>query len=148
MFYSPLFQICLVLAGVFAAGFTTFVLTTRSPASAPITPPPVLLEDKKSMFLTVRCAHLPNSLVIRQGQSILVDISSCTEFMTEYPLDLTIPDSGKVRLHVSASWSNNTPETPITLTLEPESQRAQAVTHWSIDHRLNDVFTFDFGHEQ
>lgn len=47
-------------------------------------------------------------------------------------------------LTVSAQWPEGTPDTPVTLELEPEGRQAASVTRWSFGPSLNDTYSFSW----
>lgn len=141
---SPLRQLFLTLAGVLLAGVPLYILTMPATPnqqewheSAPSLP-------DIPAYLTVRCAHTPSSIVIRSGDRILLERKSPVQLVSEHDVSLPIPASGTVRLKVEASWPENTPDTPITLILEPERRNSRTETRWSVGQHLNDLYTFSW----
>ena len=51
---------------------------------------------------------------------------------------------GSVILTVSARWPENTPDTPVTLELEPEGKPTVSATRWSFGPSLNDSYSFSW----
>lgn len=45
---------------------------------------------------------------------------------------------------VSARWPENTPDTPVTLELEPEGKPTVSATRWSFGPSLNDSYSFSW----
>ncbi len=93
------------------------------------------------MFYRVRYAQPPRKLVIKHGTG-------------ELPLPAMLPPSpleGHASLalaaqslewHVIAEWPPGTPETALTIEVEPDRLDKRSQTNWSIDARIEDVFTF------
>lgn len=53
-------------------------------------------------------------------------------------------NNGSVTLTVSARWPENTPDTPVTLELEPEGKTTVSATRWSFGPSLNDSYSFSW----
>lgn len=53
-------------------------------------------------------------------------------------------EDGSVTLTVSARWPEGTPDTPVTLELEPEGRPSSSATRWSFGPSLNDSYFFSW----
>ena len=53
-------------------------------------------------------------------------------------------NNDSVTLTVSARWPENTPDTPVTLELEPEGKTTVSATRWSFGPSLNDSYSFSW----
>ncbi len=140
---SPLRQFFLTLAGVLLAGIPLYFLTT--PTASPRPQSPIIASVHTSpAYITIRCAHAPETITILLDQRVLVEKKSPIALTIEEEITLPIPPSGSVRLKVEATWPEHTPDTPITITLEPEQLESHTETHWSAGTRLNDIYTFSW----
>ena len=92
--------------------------------------------------ITVRCAHRPEFLSISHGSRVLWQ-SSTPGLHEEVECGLPLED-GSVTLTVSARWPEGTPDTPVTLELEPEGRPSASATRWSFGPSLNDSYSFSW----
>lgn len=92
--------------------------------------------------ITVRCAHRPEALSISCGGRLLWQPET-PGLYEETECCLPLKD-GSVILTVSARWPENTPDTPITLELEPEGKTTVSATRWSFGPSLNDSYSFSW----
>lgn len=142
---SPLRQLILTFAGVGLAGALLYLLTAppaRQASNAHNPAPATSSPDLSLVYLTVRYAHCPESIVIRHGASILVEAKNPNLPSMEKEVGIAIPSSGMLRLKVDAVWPQGTPDTPITLTLEPDSRESRSETRWSSGRTIHDIFSF------
>lgn len=92
--------------------------------------------------ITVRCAHRPEALSISCGGRLLWQPET-PGLHEETECGLPLKD-GSVILTVSARWPENTPDTPVTLELEPEGKPTVSATRWSFGPSLNDSYSFSW----
>lgn len=96
---------------------------------------------KVSTYIRLRFAHLPLTISLKQGDQELagkLDLSaSPVEFQSALPLS---PDGNE--LIVTATWPDGTPNTALTVELEPDGLESRSETVWSTDATLNEVLTF------
>ena len=92
--------------------------------------------------ITVRCAHRPEFLSISHGGRVLWQ-SGTPGLHEEVECGLPLED-GSVTLTVSARWPEGTPDTPVTLELEPEGRPSSSATRWSFGPSLNDSYFFSW----
>lgn len=93
-------------------------------------------------LITVKCAHQPESLVISCGGTPLHQFTA-PALLEELECDLPI-SSAPLTLTVDAHWPTSTPDTPVTLELEPQGKPTISVTRWSFGPDLNDSFSFSW----
>lgn len=128
MFGSPL-KTTLIIALLFGlgAGSALFVLTKSKKIeqlmkveaeSAP--------EGGVPCWLTVRSAHPMSSVRIFRGKKeLILDKLSKVEAEGELGVDK------EVTLKLIVKWADDTPETAVLISLEPEGQEEQEVTLWA-----------------
>ncbi|MEG0023799.1 MAG: hypothetical protein RR553_00690 [Akkermansia sp.] len=146
MFGSPIKQVILTLVGVLLVGLMLWHLTTKRPIE--FITPIQMNQSQEAMIpclLTVRCAHTPNSLIIRQGTNILLKITDKESLTIEKEIDISQNKLNQgLSLIVETTWSAGTPETPITLSIEPNGMTTQTETRWSCDNSLHDIYHFSW----
>ena len=140
---TPLRQFFPTLGVVILLGFFLYNMTAPSPGTqgtahstpaAPTTDVPTVI--------TVRCAHRPEALSISCGGRLLWQPET-PGLHEETECGLPLKD-GSVILTVSARWPENTPDTPVTLELEPEGKPTVSATRWSFGPSLNDSYSFSW----
>lgn len=92
--------------------------------------------------ITVRCAHKPESISIAAGGRLLWQ-SRSPDLHEEAECLLPLKQDSAT-LTVSARWPEGTPDTPVTLELEPEGKRSVSATRWSFGPSLNDTYSFSW----
>ncbi len=141
---SPLRQFLPALGVVILLGLFLYRMTAGTPpaqeASRPA--PAEQSADVVPTVITVRCAHRPEFLSISQGSRLLWQ-SAAPGLHEEVECGLPLAN-GSITLTVSARWPENTPDTPVTLELEPEGREAASATRWSFGRSLNDSYSFSW----
>lgn len=140
---SPLKQFFPALAGAILLGFVLYRMTSGTPAT---TSGSTSMEESSipgiPAVMTVKCAHLPTTLSITCNNHVIW--TSATPALEE-SIDCRLPLSGNaVNLTLTAQWPEGTPDTPITVTLEPEDREESSSTRWSFGSKLNDVYSFSW----
>ena len=100
--------------------------------------------SKIKTYLRVKFAHRPTAMSAMSGETDLlkgVDFSSAT---MEPETTIEIPHSG-VEILLHAKWPEGTPNTAVTLELEPEGLDSKSETRWTSGAaELNEVLVFDW----
>ncbi len=140
---SPLYQFLPALLGVCLTGGLLYHITAP-PGATQISEAPPSADNAPEMpaMLCIKCAHRPVSITIRHGQQIIrqSQMPTCYE-----EVHCSLPaHAAELTLNVSARWPEGTPDTPVTLTLEPEGKHAATATVWSFGPELNDTCTFSW----
>lgn len=137
----------LLLAIVFAViAVPLMKLTSAGPGQpvARVEPQAAKTESPKvSSWLRIRFAHQPISLSIKLGDQELVSDGSLKESPIEKQMDLTIPEDG-IELLVTGRWPEGTPDTALTIDLEPNGLETQSHTRWSFGNEMNEVIPFQW----
>ncbi|WP_455562885.1 hypothetical protein [Akkermansia massiliensis] len=140
---TPLRQFFPTLGVVILLGFFLYSMTADTPgAQEADRPAPAAQAADVPTVLTVRCAHRPESLSVSCGGRILWQ-SGTPGLHEEVECGLPMED-GSVTLTVSARWPEGTPDTPVTLELEPEGRPSASATRWSFGPSLNDSYSFSW----
>ncbi len=104
---------------------------------------PVKIEESPSVksLLRLRYAHKPVTLSLKiADKEVITDIgASPIELQTTLPA----PEDG-VDVFLSATWAEGTPDTSITLELEPDGLASRSETRWSANGNLDEVITFEW----
>ena len=140
---TPLRQFFPTLGVVILLGFFLYNMTAPTTGSqeAEHSAPRAQTADVPTV-ITVRCAHRPEALSISCGGGLLWQPETPgLHEETECGLPL---NNGSVTLTVSARWPENTPDTPVTLELEPEGKTTVSATRWSLGPSLNDSYSFSW----
>ena len=140
---SPLRQFFPALAGAVLLGLALYTMTSGTPAEQAV-PHPAQETAAQGVptVITVKCAHRPRNISIASGDAVL--------WKAENPglheeVECRLPLKGSsATLTVSAQWPEGTPDTPVTLELEPEGRQAASVTRWSFGPSLNDTYSFSW----
>lgn len=140
---SPLRQFFPALAAVLLLGLFLYKMTEAPPAQ-PAAPQRAATEGTADIptIMTVRCAHRPESISISHGGRILWK-SEAPELHEEVECGMPL-EQNAITLTVSARWPEGTPDTPVTLELEPEGRQAVSATRWSFGPALNDTYSFSW----
>lgn len=140
---SPLRQFFPALGAVILLGLFLYNMTAGTPPAQEVSrPTPTEQSAEVPTVITVRCAHRPESLSISHGGRVLWQ-SGSPGLHEEVECGLPLED-GSVTLTVSARWPEGTPDTPVTLELEPEGRQAASATRWSFGPALNDTYSFSW----
>lgn len=92
-------------------------------------------------LVRLRFAHRPLTVSLKEGDvelAVKVDLAtSPVEFQTE----LEVSHDGN-ELILQATWPEGTPETALTVELEPDGFDTRRETRWSSGNTLDEVLTF------
>lgn len=140
---SPLRQFLPTLGVVILLGLFLYKMTAGTPpAQEASRPAPAEQSADVPTVITVRCAHRPEFLSISHGGRVLWQ-SASPGLHEEVERSLPLED-GSATLSVSARWPEGTPDTPVTLELEPEGRQTESATRWSFGPSLNDTYSFSW----
>ena len=105
--------------------------------------PVVNVEKKKEQvvraLLRLRYAHKPAALSLKIGGREL--ITSAQESPVEVDAMLPTPQDG-VDVLVTVTWPENTPDTAVTVEIEPDGLDSRSETRWSAASSLDEIITF------
>jgi hypothetical protein len=90
-------------------------------------------------FIRVRVAHVPQSLSLKLGDRELLPSPATSPVETEATIG--IPKDG-LELALNAKWPDGTPDTAVTIELEPDELESRRETLWSTGPALNGIITF------
>lgn len=140
---SPLRQFFPALGVVVLLGLFLYRMTAGTPPAQEISRPASAEQSADvPTVITVRCAHRPEFLSISRAGRVLWQ-SAAPGLHEEVECSLPL-ENGSATLTVSARWPEGTPDTPVTLELEPEGREAASATRWSFGPSLNDSYSFSW----
>jgi hypothetical protein len=101
----------------------------------------VVESESVKTFLRLRYAHKPATLSLKIGgkEQITAIDASPMELQTALP---AVKDG--VDVFLSATWAEGTPDTSITLELEPDGLASRSETRWSSAGSLDEVITLEW----
>ena len=107
--------------------------TSPVPADAPTVP----------TIVRIRVAHAPEALSLKlNGRELVVGGGTkLTAAAMELRENLAIPAEG-LEFLLSAKWPTGTPDTALSIELEPDGLDAQSQTRWSTGAQIEDVITY------
>ncbi len=136
----PPIQIFLLVLTFIVLGIPLCQLTgTVSHAKA--APAKVVESPSVKTLLRLRYAHKPATLSLKIADKELITgiAASPIELQTALPS----PKDG-VDVFLKATWAEGTPDTSITLELEPDGFASRNETRWSSGGSLDEVITFEW----
>lgn len=138
--FPPIQLALLVIA--FAALAIPLSHLTGNPQHEPQAPAPAKkTETAVHALLRLRYAHLPTHLSLKLGGKELITVTQ------ESPIevDTTLPGiKDGIEVLLNATWPENTPDTAITLEVEPDGLEARRETRWSSASSLDEVLSFSW----
>lgn len=137
--FPPIQIFLLVLTFVVLAVPLSHLTGTTSVAKAA----PVKVVETKSVkaLLRLRYAHKPMTLSLKIADKELMNGIAVSPI--ELETALTAPKDG-VDVFLSATWPEGTPDTSITLEVEPDGLATRSETRWSSAGSLDEVITLEW----
>lgn len=97
-------------------------------------------ENVKAL-LRLRFAHKPTTLSLKLADKELITSADASPL----EVDAVLPATKEgVDVFLSATWPENTPDTALTLEIEPDGLEARSETRWSSAGSLDEVITFSW----
>lgn len=96
--------------------------------------------DKVEALIRLRYAHQPKSVSLKQGDRELLKDADLAASPLEISTDLMISKDGN-ELTLQATWPEGTPDTALTLEIEPDGLEVRKETLWSADAALDEILT-------
>jgi hypothetical protein len=132
-----LFLLCLA----FVALAVPLSHLTGNTHNAKVIQPAVKETQSVKALLRLRFAHPPTTLSLKLADKEL--IASAEASPLELHAVLASTQDG-VDVFLSATWQQNTPDTALTLEIEPDGLEARSETRWSAASSLDEVITFSW----
>ena len=139
---SPPIQLFLLAIAFALLAFPLARLTGGGAATAPNMAKATAAQEVP-VLIRLRFAHPPRHASLQQeGRELLAGADfSVTPVEVEAKLHLGA-DGEELRLE--AAWAQGTPDTAVTVIIEPEGLEAREVTRWSDGSELNDLLLFQW----
>jgi hypothetical protein len=138
---SPPVQLALMLAVFVLLAVPLVQLTSGRVTGGPKTTLQTSNSGKVRTNIRIRYAHKPDHLSVTLGnQNVVSDGANLLQGMSD---DLVIPEEG-VELQVEADWPAGTPDTALTIEMEPDSLETQSQTRWSHDGRMSEIIVYQW----
>jgi hypothetical protein len=94
------------------------------------------------VLIRVRFAHRPLSLSLKsEGKELLPPGSDLSSSPVEVQAEIAISHEGN-ELSLEAAWPEGTPDTALTVEVEPEGFETRQETRWSDGAALHEILTF------
>lgn len=137
----PPIQIFLLCLAFIVLAVPLSHLTGSSTQDRPTLPAAVksTAQPSTSAWLRLRYAHPPAKLSIKVADKELVTALAAS------PMELKVPLTAirqGVDVFLSATWPEGTPDTALTLEVEPDGLESRGETRWSSGGSLDEVLTF------
>jgi hypothetical protein len=128
---------------LFAVGFAllaiplaqlTFARPVQKVDTSAVAPP-----TSKPTLIHLRFAHAPKSVSLKQsgGPELLKKLEGDAPTAIETKVDLEIPQAG-IEFLLNVTWPDGTPNTAVTMELQPDEMDSQSQTHWSSGASMQD----------
>ncbi len=93
-------------------------------------------------FVRIRFAHLPQSLSLKQSNKELIPVTS-VPLTSPIEIEVSLPiTQNSLELALAAQWPDGTPDTAITVELEPDELDTRRETRWSGNSILQEILNF------
>lgn len=141
---SPLILLLVVLGGLGLAAVPLTHLTRPVGGVGPAPEAPATDSSKATHTTTLRLrlAHTPEVLELSHGEETLLRVpADGTATLLEAQVPLTLPPEG-VEFRLAITWPEGTPQTAVTLEVEPEGLDAQSATYWTDTGTLTEIIPF------
>lgn len=139
--YPPIHLLVLMLA--FGAMAVPLVNLTTARTVAAAAPRAEQVAGMHKTHLALRFAHAPKSISLKMGEREFFKESALNASPIETQAELAIPTDG-IEFILSAEWPDGTPDTALTLEVEPDGLDTKTETRWSIDTTLTEVISFQW----
>ena len=94
--------------------------------------------------IRIRFAHAPTALSLKLGdKELLAPLTFPLKDVQEIPVQIVIPLEG-FDLLLDAKWPEGTPDTALTIELEPDGLEAQSQTRWASGAALTEILPFQW----
>jgi len=114
---------------------------TGNTSHAQIIAPATTAAPSAKAFLRLRFAHPPTTLSLKIAEKELITAIDTSP----HEFDAILPSlTNGVDVFLSATWPENTPDTALTLDIEPDGLAARSETRWSSGSSLDEVITFSW----
>ena len=138
---SPPVQLALLLLGFFAVGVPLVQLTHgRSEAVVPKAATSKA-EEALPVLVRIRYSQKPSKLEVKKGSESVLPQGG----LAASPVEIHAAFGNvqeELEFSVVAEWPAGTPETALTIEVEPDGLPGRSQTFWSINGRIEDAASF------
>ena len=137
---SPPVQLALLLLGFIVVGVPLVELThgrTESTAAESTSPG----ETKRPVFFRIRCVTPPLKFSIKAGGEDLISSSAAPSPIMEGRKELAFSEE-RLELLISAEWPAGSPESVLTIEMEPDGWEGRSRFVWSLNNKVEDTVSF------
>lgn len=92
-------------------------------------------------WIRVRHAHKPLKLSLKSDGKELLQHQDLSESLIEFESSFPISKDGH-EISLEASWPPGTPDTAVTVEIEPEGHDARSETRWSSEAAMQEILSF------
>ncbi|MDB6138871.1 MAG: hypothetical protein JWO94_1943 [Verrucomicrobiaceae bacterium] len=138
---SPPVQLAFLLLGFFVVGVPLVQLTHGRTQAGPQAAPHALSAAVTPVFIRLRYSQKPLQLVLKDGSGHVLTPAGLAASPVEIHTQAIIPPEG-LEFFLSAEWPPETPETAVTVEIEPDALQSRSQTRWSLDGRIEDTVAF------
>lgn len=136
----PPIQIFLLCLAFIALAVPLMQLTGSSSVDKPVLRPAAKTEKSSTgVWLRLRYAHPPASLSLKIGGKEVISSVGASPMEVQASLSAV---RGGTDMFLTATWPEGTPDTAITLEVEPDGLDSRSETRWSSAGSLDEVLTF------
>lgn len=138
--YPPAHLLLLMLAfGALAVPLVNLTTARRAVAAEKV----VQASSLHKTLLRLRFAHPPKSASLELGDKELLQNAVLATSPVEAQADLEIPLDG-IEFILAAEWPDGTPDTALTLEIEPDGLDTKTETRWSLGSSMTEVISFQW----
>jgi len=101
---------------------------------------PMSVSTGTKTLLRIRFAHVPKSLSLKMGDRELIPSASLISPL-DVRVEMVIPSEG-MDLMLDVTWPEGTPETAVTIDLEPDGLDTKSQTRWSTGGQLREILSY------
>jgi hypothetical protein len=138
--YPPIHLLILMLAfGALAVPLVSLTSARKAVAASKV-------EQASSLHAThlrLRVAHTPKVISLKTGERDLLGDIALNGSIIETKAEIAIPSDG-IEFILSAEWPEGTPDTALTLEIEPDGLDTKSETRWSLGNTLTEVISFQW----
>lgn len=137
---SPSTQLALLILGFFLLALPLVRMTQGKAAGQAVAAKPVE-GVSRPVFVSVRFAHQPLTLSLKSNGRELMPSSVPMTSPVGAMCQMETPAEG-MEFVVSAAWPEGTPDTALTIEVQPDGLETRKETVWSMDRHVLDAVSF------
>ena len=139
---SPPIQLFLLALAFALLAFPLAHLTGHGAVTARVAAPAAEMREVP-VLIRLRFAHPPRQVSLLQEDRDLLAGADFSTSPVEIETRLRLGTDGE-ELRLEAAWPEGTPDTAISVEIEPEGHESRELTRWSDGPELNDLLLFQW----